>query len=76
MNKKLHELLLEFASVAQDWFKNTTVVENYYQFFQTFLKKENLAKMTWADMQKMGEHLHSANSLAMAKARAFGKPKN
>lgn len=74
MNRKLLELLLEFKSVAQDWFKNTTVVENYYQFFQTFLKKENLAKMTWADMQKMGDHLHSANSLAMAKARAFGKP--
>lgn len=74
MSTKLRDYLTEFKAAAPEWFANTKVVKEYFQFFQNFLKKENLANLSWVDIQKMGDHLHSANALAIAKANAFGKP--
>jgi len=71
---KIENYLNEFASVADEWFKNTTVVEKHFSFFESFFQKKNLESLTWEQVQKMGDYLHAANSLAIAKANAFGRP--
>lgn len=74
MSSKLENYLLEFKAKAPEWFKQTDVVRKYYDFFQNFLKPSNIKNLKWVDVQEMGEHLHSANALALAKKRAFGRP--
>ncbi|MBC7458054.1 MAG: AAA family ATPase [Bdellovibrionaceae bacterium] len=74
MNEKLEQHLSLFAKDADEWFASHPFVSEYYYFFQDFFKKENLEQLTWEDIQEMGNHLHAANSLGIAKKRAFGKP--
>lgn len=69
----IESLLNEFAVQAESWFKDPFVVE-YNRFFQDFFKPENLQKAEWPDFQKLANHLHSLNSVKLAKMRAFGKP--
>jgi len=72
--KTIEQYLNEFAEVANDWFKNTPVVEKHYYFFESFFEKKNLETLTWEQIQTMGNHLHAANALGIAKANAFGRP--
>jgi hypothetical protein len=74
MASKLEKYLLEFKLQAPEWFRQADVVRKYYDFFQNFLKPSNIKNLKWADVQEMGEHLHSANALTLAKKRAFGRP--
>lgn len=75
MTKKTPEQhLSEFANVANDWFENTLVVEKYYAFFESFFDKKNLEALTWEQVQTMGNNLHAANALGIAKGNAFGRP--
>lgn len=68
------DYLNEFKSAAQDWFAKNTFLQEFHRFYAEFFKKENLEKAEWADFQKMGEHIHSFNALAIAKGNALGKP--
>jgi len=68
------DYLNEFKSVAQDWFAKNTFLQDFHKFFTEFFKKENLEKAEWPDFQKMGDHIHSFNALAIAKGNALGKP--
>ncbi len=70
----LTNYLKEFKTVAKEWFEKNTVAQDFYSFFKEFLKKENLEKAEWEDFQKMGNHIHSFNSMAIAKLKALGKP--
>ncbi|KQC11931.1 MAG: hypothetical protein APR63_11995 [Desulfuromonas sp. SDB] len=70
----LDRYLNEFKPIAKQWFEQREWFYRYYEFFQNFIKKENLEKANWEDFQKIGDHLHSMNNLALAKKRAFGKP--
>jgi 5-methylcytosine-specific restriction enzyme B len=73
-SKKIDDYLKEFSLVATDWFKNATFVRENFQFFKNFFKHENLEKLEWSDIQKIGTHLHCFNRMAIAKANALGKP--
>ena len=72
-------LLKEFASNSQQWFyqepeKRYELVKNNYHFFRSFFTKENLEKASWEDFQQIGSHLHTLNTLPIARGNAFGKP--
>ena len=72
--KKLEDYLLEFSNVADEWFLKQSWLPQNYGYFKTFFKSETLEKATWEDFQEMGNHLHTFNSLAIAKGNALGKP--
>ena len=74
INAKTQASLESFAKVAPDWFQRCTFVRANYDFFQNFFRRENLAKLEWPDIQQLGEHLHCFYTVALAKARALGKP--
>ena len=70
----IEKYLTEFKRAADIWFNEKNWFEPRYIFFVNFFKKENLEKATWADFQEMGEHIHSFNSLPIAKKNALGRP--
>lgn len=70
----LEEYLQEFAEIAKQWFAERPFVTEYWQFMHEFFKPENLEKAEWLDFQKLGNHIHSFQSNALAKANAFGNP--
>lgn len=74
MASKLETYLKEFKLVAPKWFEQTEVVRKYFDFFKDFFTVEAIKSASWSDIQKMGKHLHSANSMAIARKRAFGSP--
>ena len=71
---KLDEALAEFADAANEWFEESPFIERYYRFFQTFFDSDRLRRSEWADIQKLGDHIHAFNTNKLAKARAFGRP--
>lgn len=73
------DLLKEFASNSKQWFyqepeKRYELVKNNYQFFQSFFTKEKLENASWKELQQIGTHLHTLNTLPIARGNAFGKP--
>ena len=70
----LDGLLQEFSLVAVDWFQKQNWLEENFSFFNHFFLRENIESATWETFQEMGNHLHSFNSLAIAKGNALGKP--
>lgn len=74
MKMTLQEYLNEFGKIADKWFKESKFLEENYIFFRNFFKKENLEKVQWKEIQSIGEHIHSFNSMPLAKKRALGKP--
>jgi 5-methylcytosine-specific restriction protein B len=72
--QQVEKHLREFHTVAQTWFREHNFVEEHYQFFAKFFQKDNLQKLSWSDIQKVGDHIHSLNTNALAKKRAFGNP--
>lgn len=73
------DLLKEFASNSKQWFyqepeKRYELVKNNYQFFQSFFTKEKLENASWEELQQIGTHLHTLNTLPIARGNAFGKP--
>jgi len=71
---KVKEHLVAFKQEAAAWFAKATFVKDYFEFFHTFFLRENLEKAEWPDIQQIGDHLHCFQSMALAKARAVGKP--
>lgn len=65
--------LTEYATVVEDFLKQQDVLEKHFAFFKEFYKKENLSRFTWEAFQKMGKHIHSFNSMAIAKGNALGR---
>src|ERR1039458_6022206 len=68
------EYLEAFKLQAPAWFAKATFVREYFEFFRTFFKRENLEKAEWPDVQKIGSHLHCFQSMAMAQRNALGRP--
>lgn len=73
------ELLEKFASISKQWFyeepeRRYELVKTNYQFFQTFFTKTKLEHATWEEMKQIGNHLHTLNTLPIAKGNAFGRP--
>lgn len=69
----LNEYLEEFSKIADEYFAKNEFVPKTYSWFQEFFKKENLKKAEWANFQDLGNHIHSFNSVPLAKAKAFGR---
>lgn len=70
----LEKYLNEFALIADNWFlEQKKWFEGNYNFYNDFFTKARLEKAEWEDFQKMGDHIHSFNSMALAKSRALGK---
>ena len=70
---QIKKLLQEFAGLEVNWFEERHIVKEFHDYFQTFFKPERLQSAEWPDFQKLAEHLHSLNSVALAKANAFGR---
>jgi 5-methylcytosine-specific restriction protein B len=70
----LEEYLQEFADIADEWFAERPFATEYWQFMHEFFQPENLEIAEWADIQKLGNHIHSLHSNALARANAFGNP--
>ena len=48
----------EFKEVANEWFnKNKSWLEENYNFFNKFKKKEFLKNLKWEDIQELGNHI-------------------
>ena len=71
---KTTEYLGAFKLQAPAWFAKATFVREYFEFFRTFFKRENLERAEWPDVQKIGSHLNCFQSMAMAKRNALGRP--
>jgi 5-methylcytosine-specific restriction enzyme B len=69
----LQDYLIEFKVVAAEWFEGCAFIKDNYDFFTEFFKKENLIKANWPDFQKIGNHIHAFNSMAIAKQNALGR---
>ena len=69
----IQDYLIEFKSLAADWFKERAFIKDNYDFFTEFFKKENLIKANWSDFQAIGNHIHAFNSMAIAKQNALGR---
>src|SRR3954469_15900232 len=67
------EHLEAFKKEANAWFAKATFVREHFEFFRSFFEPDNLARAEWADIQKIGDHLHCFHSMALAKAKALGK---
>ncbi len=72
--EKIKNYLNEFKTNADEWFNKDDFYIRHYDFFQEFIKRENLEKISWDDFQKIGDHIHSFNSIPVAKANALGRP--
>jgi hypothetical protein len=72
--KTLDEYLEEFKGMADRWFAKADFLGTNYEFFQNFFKPENISSLEWPDIQKLGDHIHSFQSMAIAKKNALGRP--
>ncbi|MFH0997188.1 MAG: winged helix-turn-helix domain-containing protein [Pseudomonadota bacterium] len=68
----LEDLLLEFAEFADDWFTERPFVVGYWKFMVNFFLPDNLKQIEWTEIQKLGSNIHSLQTNALARARAFG----
>ena len=68
------EYLEQFKPRAREWFTKATFLRENYEFFRNFFTREHLERAEWADIQKVGEHLHCFQSMALAGAKALGNP--
>lgn len=66
--------LIEYKEVADEWLKDS-IAFKHYEFFENFLKKEQLEGADEAYFDELGEYIHAFNSMAIAKANAFGRDK-
>ena len=46
----------------------------YARFFREFFQEEALKTYEWPDFQRIGDHLHCFQSMALSRKRAFGNP--
>ena len=69
----MDKYLIEFGEIADDWFKQESFLGEWYAYYQNFFTEENLKKTEWEDFQEMGNHIHSFNSMAIAKGNALGR---
>ncbi len=65
--------LQEYLSHVDDHL-NDSVAIRYSRFFKDFFLPNKLASYEWEDFQKIGDHLHCFQSVALARGNALGKP--
>ena len=70
----LEDHLLAFGKIAAAHLAELDFLEKYYFFFQEFFKADNLRKAEWEDIQKLGDHIHAFQALALSRKKALGNP--
>jgi len=70
----LEGLLAEFANHADEWFQNRMELIEFHRFILDFFDADRLRLAEWHQFQALANHLHSLNSVALAKGNAFGRP--
>ncbi|MBT4497679.1 MAG: AAA domain-containing protein [Gemmatimonadetes bacterium] len=72
MNKWKSDLEIYKSAADAHLAENTAV--KYAAFFADFFRPEAIKTYEWADIQRIGEHLHSFQSMTLAKKKALGNP--
>lgn len=70
----LEDQLLAFGKIAAAHLEKMDFLEKYYLFFQDFFKADNLRNAEWEDFQKLGDHIHAFQALALSRKKALGNP--
>jgi len=71
----LHTYLQAFAEEATEWFEACyEELKIQWEFFQSFQKKEFLAKAEWEDFQSLGDHIFAFSRQRGASANALKNP--
>ncbi|RPI19825.1 MAG: EVE domain-containing protein [Ignavibacteriae bacterium] len=69
----LEQKLYEFSQIADDLFANKVKwLQERYDYMKDFFVKENLEKLEWNDIQKLGDKIHAFKAMAIAKGNALG----
>ncbi|GFR36681.1 AAA family ATPase [Thermobrachium celere] len=72
-SSNIEKYLYIFKEDAEEWFKKNQFIYKNYEFFNEFKKIENLQKMEWEDIQRIGDCIN-AFRMPLAKKRALGNP--
>lgn len=67
----IDKYLILFKEEASEWFRENSFIEENYQFFKKFKKREYLESLEWENVQELGEHINAFN-MPLAKKRALG----
>lgn len=70
----LEDHLLAFGKIATARLGETDFIEKSYVFFRDFFKADNLRNAEWEDFQKLGDHIHAFQALALSREKALGNP--
>lgn len=70
----IDQYLYIYKDNVEEQLKKSDFLFKNYDFFKEFRKKENLEKMEWEDIQKVGDHINGFATNALARKRAFGYP--
>lgn len=65
---------LESYKCVVDVHLSDNVALNYARFFRGFFREDAILGYEWADFQRIGEHLHCFQSMALSGKRALGNP--
>lgn len=71
---KVIEYLEIYKTQISKHYSDINWLEPRYKFFNLFFEIDNLEKLNWEDIQKLGENLHAFQSMAIAKGNALGRP--
>jgi len=75
MYTKVTKYLNEFALISKVWFEKATFLDKFDVFFQTFFDK-GINQLDWYWVKELGNHIHSFNSLPLARTRATNDENN
>jgi len=65
---------LESYQSAVDAHLLENVALEYARFFRGFFRADAIKEYEWSDIQRIGEHLHCFQSMALSRKRALGNP--
>ena len=65
---------LELYKDVADEFLADSVAIKFARFFKDFFRADAIKKYEWTDIQRIGEHLHCFQSMALSRKKALGNP--
>jgi len=78
VDNKVELYLEKFAKISSAWFsERASFLDKFDKFFnKEFFIPNYIETLDWEKVKKLSEHLHSFNSLALAKTRAINQSNN
>ena len=68
----IEKYLNQFSDIADAWFKENTLIEERFHFFNNFKKRENIENANWEYFQQLGGNINAFVTNALARSRALG----